>query len=279
MPGLSPTTPTQKPHWAASKRACGPWLYPPLHCLMCGQALQRKLTALLAAGGPELAQVAADCGVMEEQHAGVVQVGAVPVPPSSRGSAKASSQQGQQAFLSAALEDAEAAVALLQARLAEADQAAVAHDARLSELQDRASCAAVRHAQQLAAARAAGSAQLGALQDAVARLGQRGKAEEQVRGWLLLLLLCSMMFRHVAHAVQAAAVQSPPQPFLLTAPSLPPFPKHSLQAAALSLELAEAQRRCAQLAGELEVARQEATDAAAQQEDARCAASPTPDPP
>lgn len=166
------------------------------------QAMQKKLAALIAAGGPHLADLAYEYdSITASPHNAADQRQLWKLPtadgithPSSTAAATDGSSicnegavstmkdvdTSRQAYLNQALEDAESTVALLQQRLVEATQQQQLATRRLQDMQDRAAAAAVRHTQQLAAAKQAGQAQLTALQEVVGRLSNRSELAGQV---------------------------------------------------------------------------------------------------
>jgi hypothetical protein len=183
------------------------------------QAMQKKLAALIAAGGPHLADLAVEYDAVTQPHSmpdqrqqqlhsldgahhlGLALTSATLVSrgggTSGRhatsstvagtagslcgGDAAADSSASRETLLAEALADAEGAVALLQSRLLAAVTQQQLTDQRLQDLQQRSAAAAVRHAQALAAAKQSGAAQLAALKEAVSRLGSRGELAGQVR--------------------------------------------------------------------------------------------------
>jgi hypothetical protein len=207
-------------------------------CLLVLQAMQKKLAALIAAGGPHLADLEVEYDAVTQPHSlpdqrqqqqqlslgGGSRVGLALTPaavaliagasrkqPASStvagtagsiyagcdaaGCSADSAESSREAMLAEALADAEGAVALLQSQLLAATTKQQLADQRLQDLQQRGAAAAVRHAQALAAAKQAGAAQLAALREAVARLGNRGELAGQVRGCALCLLLAVMQLR------------------------------------------------------------------------------------
>jgi hypothetical protein len=176
--------------------------------------LRRKLSALLSAGGSDLAALDAELNdvlgsgqaddqlmlrlqdLQQQQQLGKGSKGgsslanslvtaAVPwqatkaaVPAGSQGS-----NQGPltpEGLLASALEDAESTIALLQAQLVTASSEAAGAGARVRDLEQRLTAAAVRRTREVASARAAGEVQLATLQDAVRTLGQRDDMAGQV---------------------------------------------------------------------------------------------------
>lgn len=165
--------------------------------------MQKKLAALIAAGGSQLADLEQeyDAITLPVQRASDQQLKlqldhsrqasnaalqkstsvAATAGSSAATFAKSDPDSSREAVLAQALEDAEATVALLQSRLLEATQQQQLTAAKLEELQERAAQAAVRHSQQLASAKQAGSVQLAALQEALTRLGNRSELAGQVK--------------------------------------------------------------------------------------------------
>eukprot|EP00879_Flechtneria_rotunda_P013920 GHRR01014538.1.p1 GENE.GHRR01014538.1~~GHRR01014538.1.p1 ORF type:complete len:1054 (+),score=521.99 GHRR01014538.1:348-3509(+) len=161
------------------------------------RALQQKLAALVAAGGPHLSAFDQEYDALHlpdnNSCLNSQQQLRLQLPhPSAGSSALQGSQAGscaaagvdaadREQYMALALEDAEAAVALLQARLVEAKHEQRLCAARLADMTDRSTSAAVRHAQQLSVARQAGQTQLTALQDSMTRLGNaRGELGTEV---------------------------------------------------------------------------------------------------
>lgn len=179
------------------------WRQKPGAYILLLQVLQKKLAALIAAGAPHLADLAeeydtitssSDATTDQQQlsrrhdlapkHKGSSSTAAATAGSdisTAHGTASEAAETSREAFLAEALDDAESAVALLQAKLLEATQQQQLAAARLADMQSRAAQAAVRHNQQLAAAKQAGQVQLAALQEAVTRLGHRGELAGQVR--------------------------------------------------------------------------------------------------
>jgi hypothetical protein len=182
------------------------------------QAMQKKLSALVAAGGPHLADLEVEydaatqlysmpdqqqqqsCSSTGARHLGLALTSAALAARSGVSGKQAASSTiagtagsfcsgdtaadgtvSRETLLAEALADAEGAVALLQARLLTAVTQQQLTDQRLQDLQQRSAAAAVRHAQALAAAKQSGAAQLAALKEAVSRLGSRGELAGQVR--------------------------------------------------------------------------------------------------
>jgi hypothetical protein len=183
--------------------------------------MQKKLAALIAAGGPHLADLEVEYDAATQPHSMPDQrqqqtyildgsssrqlghalmsaaLAARSVGVSGRqatsstiagtagslcgGETAANGIASREAMLAEALADAEGAVALLQSRLLAAVTQQQMTDQRLQDLQQRSAAAAVRHAQALAAAKQSGAAQLAALKEAVSRLGSRGELAGQVR--------------------------------------------------------------------------------------------------
>jgi hypothetical protein len=170
--------------------------------------LRHKLTALLAAGGPSLAdldreldEVLADADSAhadETQRALLQKLRALQQhQQQQQQKVSAASRPGQQTdllssqgLLASALEDAESTIALLQSKLVGTSAAASAAEARVADLQQRLTAAAVRRTREVASARAAGEVQLATLQDAVVRLGSRDDMAGQVGVWVWCVSQC-----------------------------------------------------------------------------------------
>lgn len=165
--------------------------------------MQKKLAALIAAGGSHLADLEQEYDTItspvlktdDQQLSRYLTAGLGvrnKVPSSTAvtagsdrsvaaGTNYVDAESSREALLAEALEDAESSVALLQAKLLEATHQQQLTAARLEDMEERAAQAAVRHSQQLAAAKQAGQVQLAALQEAVTRLGHRGELAGRVR--------------------------------------------------------------------------------------------------
>lgn len=236
--------------------------------------LRHKLTALLAAGGPSLAEldreldeVLADADSAHADETQRVLLQKLQALQQHQQKGLAASRPGQQAellssqgLLASALEDAESTIALLQSKLVGTSAAASAAEARVADLQQRLTAAAVRRTREVASARAAGEVQLATLQDAVVRLGSRDDMAGQVSvmpGFVVENLLAPGQLPVWGHFTEASERSC--------------GCRCRVQVAALSLELSNMRRLEVQLKGELGLAQQQLADAQQQLAGARCA--------